>query len=137
MLIKRADPWSCIQELILVHHMLYGLVIFFAKASLFLIFLRLFSPDRSTRNLIYFGLIVTFLVYLGTIIANGALCIPRHGESWFEAATTQRCSKGLYAAYIHGIFNVVSDLYILIIPVPVVLKLHLPLRKKIGVCAIS
>jgi hypothetical protein len=131
-----ADIWSYVQELVLVHQMLYGIVIFFAKASLFLLYLRLFSPDRCTRNLIYFGLVVTFLVYLGTTVATGAFCIPRPGESWFGAVISLRCSKGLFMAFVQGIFNVISDFYILVIPVPVVLKLQLPLRKKIGVCAI-
>jgi hypothetical protein len=116
--------------------MLYGPVVFFAKASLFLLYLRLFSPDRWTRNLIYFGLVTTFVMYLATTVAFGVLCLPRPGESWLEALLSPRCTKSLSMTYVQGIFNVVSDFYVLIIPIPVTLKLQLPLQKKIGVCAI-
>ena len=39
-------------------------------------------------------------------------------------------------AYIQGIFNVVSDFYLLILPIPVVWQLQMPSKRKIGVCAI-
>lgn len=116
--------------------MLYGPVVFFAKASLFLLYLRLFSPDRWTRNLIYFGLVTTFVMYLATTVAFGVLCLPRPRESWLEALLSPRCTKSLSMTYVQGVFNVVSDFYVLILPIPVTLKLQLPLQKKIGVCAI-
>ena len=116
--------------------MLYGPAIFFAKASLFLLYLRLFSPDRWTRNLIYGGLIITFTFYLATTIAFGALCIPRQAETWAEAAFSPHCHQVLVMIYVQGVFNVVSDFYVLVIPIPVVLKLQLPIQKKIGICAI-
>lgn len=116
--------------------MLYGPVIFFAKASLFLLYLRLFTPDRWTRKFIYLGLVITFAAYLATTVAFGGFCLPRPSESWAEALLSPRCGKATGMTYIQGIFNVVSDFYILILPVPVVIKLRLPLKRKIGVCAI-
>ncbi|MCJ1346583.1 hypothetical protein MMC31_004801, partial [Peltigera leucophlebia] len=38
--------------------------------------------------------------------------------------------------YVQGIFNIVSDFYVLVLPLPVVWKLQLPLRKKIAVSAV-
>ena len=38
--------------------------------------------------------------------------------------------------YIQGVFNVVSDFYLLLLPVPVVWNLQMPLRKKIGILTI-
>lgn len=116
--------------------MVYGPTIFFAKASLLLLVLRVFSPDRWTRYSIYFGLTTTFAFHLGTTVAFGALCIPRRGESWPEGLFSTHCGKAISMTYIQGTFNVVSDFYILIIPIPVVVRLQLPLRKKVGVCAI-
>lgn len=119
-----------------MYEMVYGPTVFFAKLSLFLLYLRIFSPDRRTRFFIYFGIACTFIVYMTTAITATALCAARKGESWPVALLSSRCSKAMAMTYIQGIFNVVSDFYVLILPIPVVWKLQLPLRKKIGVCAI-
>lgn len=124
------------QDVMLVYQILYGPVIFFAKAALLVLYLRLFSPNRLTRYLIYIGLVVKFAMYLTTTITAGVLCLPRPGESWLTALLSARCRKTLSMTYIQGIFNVVSDFYILILAIPAVLKLQLHLRKKLGVCAI-
>ena len=116
--------------------MVYGPVIFFAKLSLFLLYLRLFLPNQWTRILIYFGILATLLLYTATTVAFGVLCIPRPGESWVESGFSPRCRSSFVLTYIQGIFNVVSDLYLLILPIPVVWQLQMPSKKKIGVCAI-
>lgn len=116
--------------------MLYGPTVFFAKLSLFLLYLRIFSPDRWTRFLIYFGIGFTFVYYMVTAGILVGLCVPRKGESWPLALLSSRCHKALVMTYVQGIFNIVSDFYILLLPLPVIWKLQLPLRKKIGVCAI-
>jgi hypothetical protein len=38
--------------------------------------------------------------------------------------------------YPTGIFGVISDLYILILPMPTVFSLHLPMKRKVGIAAI-
>ena len=123
------------QEQAFVISMSYGPTAFFAKLSLFWLYLRLFRPDYWTRILIYFGICITFVFYTATTVAGGVLCIPRSEESWAEVAFT-RCQKNVITGFYLGIFNVVSDLYILILPIPVIWQLQMPTRKKIGVCAI-
>ena len=124
------------QEDTLVVEMVYGPAVFFAKLSLFLLYLRLFNPNQWTRVLIYFGILTTFVFYTATTVAFGALCIPRSGENWIESNFSPRCGKSIVMTYVQGTFNVVSDFYILVLPIPVVWQLQMPLRKKVGVCAI-
>ena len=38
--------------------------------------------------------------------------------------------------YAQSGFGIASDLYIFILPFPPILKMQLPLRKKLGICAI-
>jgi hypothetical protein len=116
--------------------MLYGPTVFFAKLSLLLLLLRLFSPDRRTRLLVYFGIVCTFIYYMTTVTISVALCAPRHGENWPQALLSSRCAKAMVMTYVQGIFNIVSDFYILILPIPVVWKLQLPFRRKIGLCGV-
>ena len=114
----------------------YGPAVFFAKLSLFLLYLRLFEPDWWTKSLIYFGIISILAFYTATTVTFGVLCIPRSGETWAESSFSTRCGKSIVMTYIQGIFNVVSDFYLFVLPIPVVWQLQMPLRKKIGVSAI-
>lgn len=116
--------------------MLYGPTVFFAKLSLFLLYLRIFSPDPWTRFLIYFGIVCTFIYYMATAITLTALCAARQGENWPQALLSSRCHKALVMTYVQGVFNIVSDFYLLILPIPVVWKLQFPLRRKIEVSTI-
>ena len=113
----------------------YGLTIFFAKLSLFWLYLRIFSPNRRTRFLIYFGIGSTFAVYTGTTAYIGYLCIPRPGQSWLERANHQ-CTETRIVNYIQGIFGLVSDIYLFVLPIPPVWQLRMPFRRRIGVFAI-
>ena len=121
---------------VLGFQMSYGPTMFFTKVSLLLLYLRLFSPNRIIRYAIYFGVMANLVFYATTTIASGALCLPRHGEAWLDSARTARCKRALAMYYPHGIFAVVSDFYIFIIPIPIVIKLNLPLRKKVGILAV-
>ena len=116
--------------------MLYGPTVFFAKLSLLLLYLRIFSPDRWTRLFIYFGIGVIFIVYTVTASILVGLCIPRKGESWALGLLSSRCRDTMAMTYVQGIFNIISDFYVLVLPLPVVWKLQLPLRKKVAVSAV-
>ena len=118
--------------------MTYGPTTFFANLSLFWLYLRLFKSDYWTKILIYFGILITFVFYTAITVAEGVLCIPRSVESWAKAPFTQ-CSKdviGGFVLIILGTFNVVSNFYILILPMPIIWQLQMPTRRKVGVCAI-
>lgn len=116
--------------------MSWGPTLCFTKLSLLLLYLRIFSPNRGTRYAIYLGIVVNVLFYAACTVIYGALCIPRHGRTWLETAQTARCRKTIHMDYPTGIFGVISDLYILILPMPTVFNLHLPIKKKIGIVAI-
>lgn len=117
--------------------MLYGPILFCAKLSLFLLYLRMFSPSRPTKYSIYLGITSIALVYISTTAAIGALCIPRPGKTWLETADTPGCANNAtITIIIQGVFNVISDLYLFLIPFVVVYQLQLPKKKKLGIYAI-
>ena len=115
---------------------MYGPTVFFAKLSLFILYLRIFSPSRNMRLLIYFGIVINLCYYVATAVGMMALCLPRHGEIWAVALYSHHCHHAFTMTYVQGIFNIVSDLFLLILPVPVVWRLQMPQKKKWGVCAI-
>ncbi|KAK0516237.1 hypothetical protein JMJ35_000840 [Cladonia borealis] len=119
-----------------VLEIVYGPTIFFAKLALFLLFLRIFSCNRWTRNAIYFGIIVNLIFNTISTLVFGIQCVRKPGQSWIETASAERCRDMNRMNYVQGGFGIVSDLYIFILPMPVIWRLHMQLRRKIAVCGI-
>ncbi|KAL8710814.1 MAG: hypothetical protein Q9220_004617 [cf. Caloplaca sp. 1 TL-2023] len=108
----------------------YGPTMFFTKLSLFILYYRLFSPSKIMRYLIYFGIGFNFLFYTIYLFLYALYC-PNTSK---KAATCGGNLKVLGVAT-SGI-NVVSDFYILLIPLTAVSNLQLPPKRKLGLLAI-
>ncbi|KAL8946970.1 MAG: hypothetical protein Q9222_006702 [Ikaeria aurantiellina] len=119
--------------LILILECLYGPFIWLIKLSLFLLYLEIFSPLRYLRILVWVGVAVTALFYFPASIAKIALCAPRGRETYAQAYAASRCGDSKAINVCIGVFNIVSDLYLLVLPIRPTLKLNLPLRRRIGV----
>lgn len=65
-----------------------------------------------------------------------ALCAPKAGQDYAETFRTERCRKSTVFGIVQGVFGIVSDLYLLVIPIPAVMGLQMPRRRKLGVIAI-
>ena len=115
---------------------IYVPTIFFTKLSLFLLYLRVFSPDRRTRYLIYFGIAFTTVFYSVILIYILVVFIPPSRSSWFEAWRISTTQSFKNVTYVQSAVNTISDFYLLGLPMPIVWKLQMPRRKKIGVSAI-
>ena len=94
--------------------------IFFTKISLLLLYCCLFSPDKWTKIAIFVGAAVIFSAY--TLMMFLYIFLPYQDQLLVIEAV--------------GAFNVVSDVYLLCLPIAVVSRLQLPWRKKLGVSAI-
>lgn len=116
--------------------MLYSPTILLAKLSLLALYLQIFRPNQTLRYCIYVGMIFLTLFYASTFTAYGYLSIPKRGQSQLQAILSVDTAKDIPLGITQGAVNVVSDFCILIIPIPGVLKLHLPPAKKVGVLAI-
>lgn len=109
---------------------------FFAKLALFILYYRIFALNRWTKIAIYFGIILTGLFYLASSIVLVVLCIPRRNESWTSMTNVTRCEQAEVMGDVQGIFGLASDLYIFILPLPVLFRLQMSLKKKLGITAI-
>lgn len=87
------------------------------KLSLLLLYLRVFAPDRLTRYLIYVGIAYCFFAYTILMFLN----------IFTDVETVIDTNKTL------GAVNLSSDIYILCVPTPAVMKLQLSVKNKIGV----
>lgn len=97
-----------------------------------LLYLRIFSFNRTLRNLIYFiigFLILFYTAYVASYAAGEVMCASR------DRALPAFCRTRSFSV-VQGVVNVAADFYILCLPIAKVCKLQLGLRQKIGVIAI-
>ena len=113
---------------------------FFIKLSLFILYLRLFQPNRYTRWLVYGGIIICGLFYSACIVGNCVLTIPTPGQTNDNMAWIFRDSKNGYKLWTmsvtQAIFGLLSDIYLLVIPLQMIFQLHLSVGRKIGVSSV-
>ena len=130
------DP-NAIQVSVTVTEIFYGPTAFFAKLSIFLLYLRTFGPNKKFRYVTYAGIALIFVFYTATTIMYGALCVRRPWETWLESQKTNRCASTTKPLdFSQGIIGVISNLFIYILPLPVIWQLQMPLRRKIGISSI-
>lgn len=112
---------------------MYCIGIMFAKLSILLLYMKLFVPIRrggvfwATQVLIY----VNALFYIGAVVALICQCIPRAKIS--RPRLPGRCINVYLSFMISGVFNVLSDFFILIFPLWAIWHLQMPLKRKLGV----
>ncbi|PWY90326.1 hypothetical protein BO94DRAFT_623130 [Aspergillus sclerotioniger CBS 115572] len=103
-----------------------------AKFALLMLYYRLVSMIRVCKYIIY---LVTFIIAGYTIAITLSLifaCRPI-AKNWDVSITTGHCIKrtGFYLAT--AITNTISDVMLILIPIPIVCRLRLPLAQKLGI----
>ncbi|KAL9597713.1 MAG: hypothetical protein Q9219_004970 [cf. Caloplaca sp. 3 TL-2023] len=146
-LVKRYDvghhSWDVHKELyesllnwIQIVTILYLMAIMFAKLSILYFYKRLFGVKQHFRWILYgtMGFVVAYCIGIAlTIIFQ---CSPP-SATWDLLARAQKSCLSLINIEIAiGGFNIPSDIFILLLPVPILWKLQMPLRKKLGLTAI-
>ena len=88
----------------------------------------------------FFGITFTVLFYFSAMISEIAMCAPPNDATQLEylaAISSERCmSRDNIFNVPLGTVNVISDLYILVLPLQAVWSLQLPTKKKFGVSAV-
>ncbi|KAA6414778.1 MAG: hypothetical protein FRX48_01528 [Lasallia pustulata] len=108
-----------------------------AKLSLYLLYLRIFNPSVRTTYLVYIGITFTAVFHTASLLNNVISCTPRGGHTFLEAVANPKCTvSAITVGIVRAAINALIDFFMLYIPMPVVWTLQLPMRRKIGVCAI-
>ncbi|MCJ1309727.1 hypothetical protein MMC25_003388 [Agyrium rufum] len=128
-------PWA---RLAVDEEILYGVLIFITKLSILLVYLRLFVPPKCHRGKTYIAIQITIwanlVLYVIDVFITIFQCVPRE-KAWIPS-TPGNCLN-LYALIIStAVFNVVSDVGILMIPICVVWNLQMPMYRHLGLTAI-
>jgi hypothetical protein len=115
---------------------LYGPLIFCVKMSIILQYLRMFAPHRAVSPLVYYGswfLIATCTTfYAATTILTIFACTPRE-KIWNKLYIGGHCMNYRAIIVSTAIFNIISDVAILLLPVTSVWKLQIPAKRKVAI----
>ena len=109
------------------------------KLSFHIYFLQVFGPKPGLRWSIFIGAFVTTAFYISGTIALFVLSTPRPGVTFAEQFTSfasRQTSPVLNITIAVGYFNVLSDLYVLVLPISGVMGLNLQPKRKFGVILI-
>ena len=88
------------------------------------------------KRLVYAGIVVCGLYYAIQTLAFGIMCVHRPAESWIDPAFKARCHQAIILKWTQGIFGLFSDIYIFMLPLPLIWALQVSLRQKLGVLAV-
>ncbi|KAI1419573.1 hypothetical protein F5Y12DRAFT_231815 [Xylaria sp. FL1777] len=123
---------------------LFSVSSLFVKTALLSLYLRVFAPNRTARITIWAGVVTMAVFYTISVIINICFCVPLSMDTpvpdqaaWEKKLEASTCSQPVYnlnAAT--GLFNVLSDLYVLIIPISMVYRLRIPRNRKYGIIGI-
>ena len=116
--------------------MLQAFAFFTSRLPLFLLYLRLFGRNKIFRSAVHVGMAVALAVYLSAIPLLSYYCTPLPGRPWGSLDVFTKCKKLVVYAVIQGSCNIALDLYIFMLPLPIIFDLHLPLNKRLGILAI-
>ena len=113
-----------------------SLALFSSKLSILLLLFRLFSPNQRTRYLIYFGTFFAAIVAIASIAVDGALCTPHLAQSFNKFKVVSRCGYQGVWGVVQSTAIVVLNLYIFYLPIPMICRLKLSLKRKLGILGI-
>jgi hypothetical protein len=104
------------------------------KASIVLQYQRIFGVGTGFQRACWVTLTFIGAYGIATVVSNIFTCMPVSGF-WSPTPKTH-CVVKKTLWFSHASINILSDLIILILPMPVIKSLKLPMRQKVGLLMI-
>ncbi|OJJ00107.1 hypothetical protein ASPVEDRAFT_39496 [Aspergillus versicolor CBS 583.65] len=108
---------------------LYNLTLQLTKISMIILYLRLF-PTKVYRRVLMTILVVFVGVTLYMVIGTFLVCVPVH-EFWSTQTDHPGCNSRTAVWLVNAGLQITSDFVIVILPMPLLVKLRIPLRQRI------
>jgi hypothetical protein len=111
---------------------------FFAKTATLMMFHQIFVISTPMRIAIRAGIAFTFVFYALGLCISSYFSAPHVGQGWDHLLSPDRegGDVSLHWAVVQGSVGLALDIYIFILPLPMVARLKLSTRKKIQVTAL-
>ncbi|KAJ6020039.1 hypothetical protein N7499_003335, partial [Penicillium canescens] len=112
---------------------LYSFSLTFTKASILLLYIRIFAlPRFILMSRIALGVISTYGLWC--VLSSILSCIPVN--AFWDTSIQGRCIKREFLWFFNAGINIVTDLGILVMPIPVLSHLQLSWKRKFGLMLI-
>ena len=119
---------------IFISSCLYLIALLGYKFAILLLYLRIFNVNKTFK---YFTWATMFLVF-GYLFSNFLTlifgCTPV--DKYWNPAFTGHCIETIQADYAYGSLNFITDLIMFILPLPMIWRLQLSRRQKLGISII-
>lgn len=117
-----------------IPNLFYALAMYSIKASVLVQYYRLFAISSKLRITLIWSLIFVSMTYAAIVGTQIAIVVQCTSMASFPAYPI--CAGFTSVQIFQGVFAVVTDFFILLLPVKSILRLQLPFRRKVGVLAI-
>lgn len=104
------------------------------KLSFLFLYRRIFTMELGAKIVVNGGIVVCTLLNIGLLLGTVFFCIPVD-KAWNDALDGH-CSDPALLSYLTGACNVFFDIYVLLVPVPMVWKLNMGKRRKMSLAAV-
>ncbi|KAF2200584.1 hypothetical protein GQ43DRAFT_373488 [Delitschia confertaspora ATCC 74209] len=119
-----------------IHSVIYGPFVMTIKLSILLAYLRLLVPTRRSPLWYTVQTSIAFILifYMATTFVKIFMCnpIPR---AW-DKAIPGHCGKFPVLLLYTGVFNIISDILLVVIPLRTIWALKMSVKRKMAVCAV-
>ncbi|CAG8952455.1 hypothetical protein HYFRA_00001202 [Hymenoscyphus fraxineus] len=136
-----SNEWEVIQEdriqfnkAVYVDTIVYGPAAFFTKATILLLFARVFSPFRKTVIFIYVFMVCMLLYYIPIMGIKIGICNPIAGQ--WDKSIPAKCIDERQVFKTDTVASVGTDLVVLILPVVLTRSLRISMEKKLKIMAL-
>ncbi|KAI1204774.1 uncharacterized protein F4807DRAFT_316667 [Annulohypoxylon truncatum] len=109
---------------------------FFTKGSILILYLQLFSNIRWLRVAVAIGLVFDFLLYGSMVAVFLYFGVPHGNEAWEDLLTNGMGQHLAPTGVVQGPCTVVLDLYIFVLPLPILWGLQMTLKKRLRIAAV-
>ncbi|KAF2728069.1 hypothetical protein EJ04DRAFT_504678 [Polyplosphaeria fusca] len=113
---------------------IYSPAIFLVKMAILTQYLRLFAPSRSLNRIMWYGawatIISSFIFYVIQMFWTLLYCKPRR-MIWDKLTPGGKCQDHTPIVFSQGMFSIVSDVVILLLPTSSLWKLRVPMARKV------
>ena len=120
--------------MIFVAELMYLPTVTLIKITFLLFFMRIFTLDKRMKLFAWFGIIACVAFYVAIFFRSLFLCQPMK-RAW-NPTVPGKCLQLEITPYTSAIFNIISDLYIIALPLPTIWSLNLKTERKLRLTAV-
>ncbi|KAI0013030.1 hypothetical protein F4779DRAFT_565232 [Xylariaceae sp. FL0662B] len=104
------------------------------KLSLLFLYRRIFNLQTKAKFFVNAGIVVVLLVNIALLLAIIFFCIPVQ-KAW-DNSIEGKCTSPAPVSYFTGVWNAVVDIYVLVLPIPLLWGLNMGPRRKLRLGAV-